>query len=145
MTIKLFTFLKDITDIAVLYRSLKTHMSFIVNDVLPKALALTQEEVELWKEDPVQFVVRVHDLYYEFSSVRVEAGNFLVYLSKVRANDILALFLNYLTESFNAYENTSPDQRDYLTKEWMLYALELLAPNLLSKDNLRVSVVCSVM
>ena len=77
--------------------------------------------------------------------MRVEAGNFLVYLSKVRANDILALFLNYLTESFNVYDNTNPEQRDFLAKEWMLYALELLAPNLLSKDNLRVSVVSRVM
>ena len=28
-----------------------------------------------------------------------------------------------------------------MTKEWMMYALELLGPNLLSKDDLRVSVV----
>ncbi|CBK20923.2 uncharacterized protein [Blastocystis hominis] len=124
VAIKLFTFLKDITDIAVLYRSLKTHMPFIINEVLPKALALTKEEVELWKEDPIQFVVHVHDMYYEFSNVRVEAGNFLVYLSKVRANDILALFLNYLTESFNVYDNTNPEQRDFLAKEWMLIILE---------------------
>ena len=145
VAIKLFTFLKDITDIAVLYRSLKTHIPFIITKVLPKALAFTQEEVELWKEDPVQFVVVVHDMYYEFSTVRMEAGNFLTYLSKVRANDILGVFLNYLTDSLNAYENTSPEHRDFLGKEWMLYALELLAPNLLSKDNLRVSVVGFVM
>ena len=43
------------------------------------------------------------------------------------------------------YDNTNPEQRDFLAKEWMLYALELLAPNLLSKDNLRVSVVSRVM
>ena len=96
VAIKLFTFLKDITDIAVLYRSLKTRIPFIITKVLPKALAFTQEEVELWKEDPVQFVVVVHDMYYEFSTVRMEAGNFLTYLSKVRANDILGVLLNYL-------------------------------------------------
>lgn len=141
MSIKLFSFLKGIIDISVLYRSLKPHMSFIIVDIFPKAMAITPEELKLWEEDPIQFVTRIYDVYYEFTNVRMEAGNFLSYLSKVRANDILSLFLNFMTQTFDAYNNSDPSQRDYLSKEWMLYALELLAPNLLSKDGLKESVV----
>lgn len=47
-------------------------------------------------EDPIQFVTQVYDTYYDCSNVRSDAGDFLVYLSKVRANDILNPFLNFL-------------------------------------------------
>lgn len=101
-------------------------------------------------EDPIQFVTQVYDTYYDCSNVRSDAGDFLVYLSKVRANDILNPFLNFLMASFDtctpaprltpSYNATAPDKRDYMAKEWMLYALELLSGNLLSKDNIRGNV-----
>ena len=76
-------------------------MSFIIVDIFPKAMAITPEELKLWEEDPIQFVTRIYDVYYEFTNVRMEAGNFLSYLSKVRANDILSLFLNFMTQTFD--------------------------------------------
>lgn len=143
-------FLKSVVDVARLYRTIKTHMDFIINDVFPKALAITPEERALWVEDPIQFVTQVYDTYYDCSNVRSDAGDFLVYLSKVRANDILNPFLNFLMASFDtctpaprltpSYNATAPDKRDYMAKEWMLYALELLSGNLLSKDNIRGNV-----
>lgn len=123
-----------------LYKLIKTKIVHIINNILPKAMAITPEERELWVEDPVRFVNQVYDMYYEFTNVRNEAGEFMMYLAKVRANDILRPFLNYLTESFNSYRNMDPSQYDYMNKEWMLYALELLASNTLSKDELRHSV-----
>lgn len=94
-------FLKSVVDVARLYRTIKTHMDFIINDVFPKALAITPEERALWVEDPIQFVTQVYDTYYDCSNVRSDAGDFLVYLSKVRANDILNPFLNFLMASFD--------------------------------------------
>lgn len=150
LTIQLFLFLRSVVDVAKLYRLIKAHMTFIINEVFPKALAITPEERELWVEDPIQFVNQVYDTYYDCSNVRSDAGDFLVYLSKVRANDILNPFLNFLMSSFDtcllharltsSYNATAPDKRDYMAKEWMLYALELLSGNLLSKDNIRGNV-----
>ena len=54
-------FLKSVVDVARLYRTIKTHMDFIINDVFPKALAITPEERALWVEDPIQFVTQVYD------------------------------------------------------------------------------------
>lgn len=150
MTIQLFVFLKSVIDVAKLYKVIKSHMNFIINDVFPKAMAITPEERALWEDDPIQFVNQVYDTYYDMTNVRSEAGEFLIYLSKVRANDILNPFLNFLMSSFDSspsshrltrrYNATAPDKRDYMAKEWMLYALELLANNLLSKDNIRGNV-----
>lgn len=104
-------------------------------------MAITPEEQQLWVDDPVRFVNQVYDMYYEFTNVRSEAGEFIVYLAKVRANDILRPFLNFLTDSFNRYRTVTPSKEDCMNKEWMLYALELLASNTLSKDELKQSVV----
>ena len=83
--------------------------------------------------------------------MRVEAGDFLRHLAKVRANDILMPFLQFMTSQFDSlaprpcvrprYNSIDPSQRDYMAKEWQLYALEVLSPNMLSKDAIRVAAV----
>lgn len=83
--------------------------------------------------------------------MRVEAGDFLRHLAKVRANDILMPFLQFMTSQFDSssppsrvsprYNSVDPSQRDYMAKEWQLYALEVLSPNMLSKDAIRVAAV----
>lgn len=83
--------------------------------------------------------------------MRVEAGDFLRHLAKVRANDILMPFLQFMTSQFDSspphslvscsYNNVDPSQRDYMAKEWQLYALEVLSPNMLSKDAIRMAAV----
>ena len=128
-------------DIGKLYKLIKSQIEHIINHILPKAMTITPEEQELWVDDPVRFVNQVYDMYYEYTNVRNEAGEFIMYLSKVRANDILLPFLDFLTSSFNQYRSMEASQVNYMNKEWMLYALELLAKNLLSKDNLRQNVV----
>ena len=128
-------------DVGKLYKLIKSQIEHIINHILPKAMTITPEEQELWVDDPVRFVNQVYDMYYEYTNVRNEAGEFIMYLSKVRANDILLPFLDFLTSSFNQYRSMEASQVNYMNKEWMLYALELLAKNLLSKDNLRQNVV----
>ena len=132
-------------DIGKLYKLIKSQIEHIINHVLPKAMTITPEEQELWVDDPVRFVNQVYDMYYEYTNVRNEAGEFIMYLSKVRANDILLPFLDFLTSSFNQYRSMEASQVNYMNKEWMLYALELLAKNLLSKDNLRQNVVSFIL
>lgn len=138
--IKYFTYLRNIIDVSKLYKIVKGQIIHIINNILPKAMTITPEEQDLWVEDPVRFVNQVYDMYYEFTNVRMEAGTFLTHLAKVRANDILRPFLNYLTDSFNQFRTIEPSKQDFLNKEWMLYALEILASNTLSKDELKHSV-----
>lgn len=132
-------------DVGKLYKLIKSQIEHIINHILPKAMTITPEEQELWVDDPVRFVNQVYDMYYEYTNVRNEAGEFIMYLSKVRANDILLPFLDFLTSSFNQYRSMEASQVNYMNKEWMLYALELLAKNLLSKDNLRQNVVSFIL
>ena len=132
-------------DVGKLYKLIKSQIEHIINHILPKAMTITPEEQELWVDDPVRFVNQVYDMYYEYTNVRNEAGEFIMYLSKVRANDILLPFLDFLTSSFNQYRSMEASQVNYMNKEWMLYALELLAKNLLSKDNLRRNVVSFIL
>lgn len=78
-----------------------------MNSVLPVALAITKEERQLWNDDPIQFVNQglrrrprawlITQVYYDYTNVRVEAGDFLRHLAKVRANDILMPFLQFMT------------------------------------------------
>ena len=62
MTIKYFTFLKGVIDYSSLYKLIKPQIPWIINSVLPVALAITKEEQVLWKEDPIQFVNQVYDV-----------------------------------------------------------------------------------
>lgn len=90
-------------------------------------------------------------VYYSYTNVRIEAGDFLRHLAKVRANDILMPFLQFMMNQFDSYFSANsliprynavdPTQRDYMAKEWQLYALEVLSPNMLSKDSIRSAAV----
>ena len=125
-------------DVAALYRVIKPNIVGIINTILPKAMSLTNEERDLWSEDPVRFVNQVNDMEYEYFSVRSESGSFIKHLAKVRAGDILTNFLQYLQTSFSHFSSQEASQ-EYAQKEWMLYALELLAKNILSKNDLVTS------
>ena len=95
--------------------------------------------------------ILTYQVYYNYTNVRVEAGDFLRHLAKVRANDILMPFLQFMMSQFDSYPSSifimtrynaiDPTQRDYMAKEWQLYALEVLSPNMLSKDSIRNAVV----
>ena len=100
-------------DIGKLYKLIKSQIEHIINHILPKAMTITPEEQELWVDDPVRFVNQVYDMYYEYTNVRNEAGEFIMYLSKVRANDILLPFLDFLTSSFNQYRSIEASQVNY--------------------------------
>ena len=114
MSIKLFSFLKGIIDISVLYRSLKPHMSFIIVDIFPKAMAITPEELKLWEEDPIQFVTRIYDVYYEeLTDVNNHDCKIKMFVSKMAPeyakNDpalIVTDYLSMMTDSYvlNEYE-----------------------------------------
>lgn len=73
--------------------------------------------------------------------MRLEAGEFVRYLAKVRASDILMPFLQYMMNYFDCYNAQDSAQRDYMVKEWQMFTLELLSPNMLSKENIRTTVV----
>ena len=53
-------------------------------------------------------------------------------------------FLQYMMTQFDFYNQQDVSQRDYVAKEWQLYTLEILASNMLSKDNIKTTVVCTV-
>ena len=62
MTIKYFTFLKGVIDYSSLYKLIKPQIPWIINSVLPVALAISKDEQVLWEEDPIQFVNQVYDV-----------------------------------------------------------------------------------
>ena len=49
-------------DYSSLYKLIKPQIPWIINSVLPVAVAISKDEQVLWKEDPIQFVNQVYDV-----------------------------------------------------------------------------------
>ncbi|KAK8790877.1 hypothetical protein WA158_005508 [Blastocystis sp. Blastoise] len=134
--VALVNFLTEIVDVSSLYKLLKTKLNFLFLELAPKLLALTPSELELYTEEPTEFVTKYYGAneIYEEETVRGEISTFISHIARVRAGHVLKDFINYLVELLNKYNASAPEQRNFIEKEWVLYVLGLLSNNLLSKS-----------
>jgi hypothetical protein len=105
------------------YKALKPHIDFILFSILFPTLCLTNEEIQLFEQDPTEFVRKCHDPIEDFFDPRNMAANLLQTLARYRQKDILPRFLPFIQQILAEYSAAAPDKRDYWKKEGVLVAM----------------------
>ena len=75
-------------------------------ELSPKLLQLTQEDLELYQDEPQDFITKYYsntDYFGECATIRMEVSEFISHISKVRAGNILTDYVNFLVQMLDQY------------------------------------------
>jgi len=116
-------FLNSAIELSNTYKMIKPHLDFLLFQVVFPALCFKDEDLELFDTDPQEFIRKTNDPMEDYYDPKISAINLMIDLAKSRSKDVLPRLLGFLTEIFNAYAATSPEQRDYRRKDAALLAI----------------------
>lgn len=109
-----------------------------LTDVLFPFLCLDAEDLAQWKEEPIEYVRRSHDVMEDYYSPRAAACSLLFTLSKLRPKGSVIPFLAFLANVLEQYQQ-SPTHEAAVRKDGALLAIGHVKDKLLSRGDLRTS------
>jgi importin-7 len=96
-------YLVSAAEMAPTYKYMKQHLSIILIQIIFPTLCITTEDIEVFNDDPSDFVRRVYDPLSDWLSPTVAATNLLQMLGRFRKKDTLPIFLPFLQCKFIFY------------------------------------------
>lgn len=114
---------------------LKPHVETLVAHFVFPQLCFSDEDQELWDEDPVEFVHKKVDPLEDFHSPQTNAMNFLIDLARDRKKHTFMGILNFVNSVLNKYLETPEDQRDPRQKDGALGMIGGLSYQVLQKKS----------
>jgi hypothetical protein len=128
------TFVDLAVELASTYKLLKPHLEFLLFQVCFPTMCLTQEDVETFENDPVEFVQKQNSPLADFYDPRMSAITLVKDLVKHRGQDVTQNLLGRMTEILNRYNSAPPEQKNHVEKDGALLTFGSLAASLLAKD-----------
>ena len=127
-------FLEECVKPKIMWDKLKPHMDSLIKHLIFPVLCQSDEDVELFSEDPSEYLHRKLNFYEEVSAPDMAATNFLIALTKSRKNQTYAI-LSYVNEVVTKYESAPDDQKIPREKEGALRMIGSLASVILGKKS----------
>ncbi|KAF2644917.1 ARM repeat-containing protein [Massarina eburnea CBS 473.64] len=113
---------------------LKQHVDNLIAHLIFPVLCQSDEDVELFEEEPQEYLHRKLNFYEEVTSPDVAATNFLVTLTKNRRKQTFSV-LNFVNEMVNRYESAPDNEKNPREKEGALRMIGTLSGVILSKKS----------
>ena len=127
-------FLEESVKPKAMWDNLKPHMDSLISHLVFPLLCPTDEDVELFSEDPPEYLHRKLNYYEEVSAPDMAATNFLIALSKSRKKQTFAI-LAFVNTIVTKYESAPDDQKLPREKEGALRMISSLASVILGKKS----------
>lgn len=116
------------------YKLLKPHLEFLLYQVCFPTMTLTQEDIELFENDPHEFVHRQNSPLADFYDPRMSAITLLTDLVKHRGQDVTQNLLSRMTGILQQYAVTPPENQNHIEKDGALLTFGSLAKFLLATE-----------
>lgn len=121
-------FMTTAVEMAPTYKLIKAHLAFVMFDVVMPTLSLSEKDVELFTNDPVEFVRKVNNPMEDWLDPRVAAVNLLEALVRHRTKDSLGKLLAWVSEKLAVYDaEQDMSKKDYRTKDSIMVAMSTIA------------------
>ncbi|KAI8359819.1 armadillo-type protein [Blakeslea trispora] len=117
------------------WQLLKPHFETLVAHFIFPQLCYSEEDQELWDEDPVEFVHKKVDPLEDFHSPQTNAMNFLIDLARDRKKHTFMGILNFVNSILNKYLEAPEDQKNPKEKDGALAMIGGLAYQVLQKKS----------
>eukprot|EP00529_Nitzschia_sp_RCC80_P003831 CAMPEP_0113510620 /NCGR_PEP_ID=MMETSP0014_2-20120614/38237_1 /TAXON_ID=2857 /ORGANISM="Nitzschia sp." /LENGTH=1078 /DNA_ID=CAMNT_0000406591 /DNA_START=56 /DNA_END=3292 /DNA_ORIENTATION=+ /assembly_acc=CAM_ASM_000159 len=120
------------------YKLLKPYLDFLLYQVCFPTMTLTPEDIELFENDPHEFVHRQNSPLADFYDPRMSAITLVTDLVKHRGQDVTQNLLGRMTEILKRYAATPPESQNHIEKDGALLTFGSLSKFLLSTDKYAV-------
>lgn len=127
------TYVDLAVELAPTYKLLKPHLNFLLYDVCFPTLCLTPADIELFENDPHEYVHLQNSPIADFYDPRMSAITLVTDLVQHRGQDVTKSLLGYLTEILHRYAAALPEAKNHVEKDGALLTFGSLAKYLLSK------------
>lgn len=117
------------------WQLLKPHVDTLVAHFIFPQLCFSDEDQELWDEDPVEFVHKKVDPLEDFHSPQTNAMNFLIDLARDRKKHTFMGILNFVNGVLNRYLEAPEDQKNPREKDGALCMIGGLSYQVLQKNS----------
>lgn len=127
-------FMEECVKPKAMWEHLKPHMDNLIAHFVFPILCQSDEDIELFEEDPSEYLHRKLNFYEEVSAPDVAATNFLVSLTKNRKKQTFSI-LTFVNSIVSKYESAADDQKQPREKEGALRMIGSLASVILGKKS----------
>jgi hypothetical protein len=128
------TFVDLAVELSSTYKLLKPHLDFLLYQVCFPTMCLQQADVDVFENDPVEFVHKQNSPLADFYDPRMSAITLVTDLVKHRGQDVTHNLLGRMTEILQRYTAAAPDQKNHIEKDGALLMFGSLAKFLLAKE-----------
>ncbi|KAJ5233055.1 hypothetical protein N7468_006011 [Penicillium chermesinum] len=127
-------FMEECVKPKAMWDHLKPHMENLIAHFVFPILCQSDEDIELFQDDPSEYLHRKLNFYEEVSAPDVAATNFLVSLTKNRKKLTFSI-LSFVNSVVSKYETLPDDQKEPREKEGALRMIGSLASVILGKKS----------
>lgn len=106
-------------------------LDFIIVNIIIKWLCITEDGIELWNNDPVEYIRRSCDCSESSFEPQYGAYQLLVELFKTKTSIVFTPLMNYIGNELVKYQNSNITVKDHHLKDGLMNAIGILAPQLL--------------
>ncbi|KAJ5485134.1 importin [Penicillium diatomitis] len=127
-------FMEECVKPKAMWDHLKPHMDNLIAHFVFPIMCQSDEDIELFEDDPSEYLHRKLNFYEEVSAPDVAATNFLVSLTKNRKKQTFSI-LTFVNSVVSKYESAADDQKQPREKEGALRMIGSLASVILGKKS----------
>lgn len=109
------------------YKIIKPHLDFVIFQAIFPTLCLSSEDIELFTDDPVEFVRKIHDPMEDWLDPRQSAVNLLQTLARYRTKDVLPKVLPYFQSILQTYADAPMESKNFVAKDGVLVAFATIS------------------
>lgn len=128
------TYIDLAVELASTYKLLKPHLDFLLYQVCFPTMCLTEDDVDIFENDPHEFVHRQNSPLADFYDPRMSAITLVTDLVKHRGQDVTQNLLGRMTEILKRYSTSPPETKNHIEKDGALLTFGSLSKFLLAKD-----------
>ncbi|KAI5843637.1 armadillo-type protein [Tricharina praecox] len=130
----ILAFLDECIKPSATWKHLGPHVENLIAHVLFPLLCQTDEDLEMFHEEPAEYLHRKINFYEEVSAPDVAATNFLMTLTKSRKKQTFTV-LNFINGVVNRYETAADADKNHREKEGALRMIGTLSSIILGKKS----------
>lgn len=127
------TFIDLAIELAPTYKMLKPHLDFLLYQVCFPVICLTADDIDLFENDPHEFVHRQNSPLADFYDPRMSAITLVTNVIKHRGQDVIPTMLAFLQEKLHRFITTPENMRNHVEKDGSLLIIGSLSETLFSK------------
>ncbi|CAB4434389.1 unnamed protein product [Rhizophagus irregularis] len=128
-------FYRDALTHKLTWQIMKSYAETLVTHFIFPQLCFTEEDEDLWVDDPVDYIHKRLDPLEDFSAPVAATITFLMNLAKYRNKFIFKKILNFINNVLETYRDAPPESKDPRQKDGALKMIGCLADLILRKKS----------